>query len=496
MHNITKEFPGGRVLHGVDLAVGAGEVHALVGQNGAGKSTLVKILGGVYPDYGGQVRIAGRNVHLTSPRQAIQAGVSVIYQELDLVPGMTVAENLALGREPGGHVGPVALYHYATIRSWSRQNLERLSIDLPLDTPVGRLSVALQQITQIARAVALKARVLVMDEPTARLSRNERDHLFMTIRQLASQGTAIIFISHFLEEIFQIASRVTILRNGRVVHQGETTGLDPASVAQLMVGSAVEWGEHRGADHRRDGPELLRVEGLGYPGRCRNLSFQVRAGEILGIAGLVGSGRTSAARALVAADGAAIGQVWVEGKPVRFGSPQDAARAGVVLLPEDRKRQGLVLVRPVSENIVLTALASLLVRFGVIRRRARREMVSRFVRDMRIITPSPEAPVAVLSGGNQQKVLLARLLASQARVLVLDQPTAGVDVGTKAQIYEDIRRLAQSGRAVLVISDDLDEVVRLAQRVLVMRRGEKVAEVQGEALSRDELLRLIVGQAG
>lgn len=496
MHGITKEFPGGRVLHGVQLTVEAGEVHALVGQNGAGKSTLIKILGGVYPDYGGVVRISGREVRLSAPQTAIRAGISVIYQELDLVPHMTVAENIALGREPGRRVGPVMTYSYSETRRWSEGILERLGVDLPLDAPVDELSVALQQITQVVRAVALDARVLVMDEPTARLSMSERDRLFSTVRQLQTKGTGIIFISHFLEEVFQIATRVTVLRNGRVVHAGLTSDLDPGTLAQLMVGRAVEAGGRPQAHPPGPRQELLRVEGLGYPYRFRDLSFRLNAGEIVGMAGLVGSGRTSVARALVAADGPPQGRIWIQGRPVRFGSPKAAARRGVVILPEDRKRQGLVLVRPVSENIVLTALANLLTCFGMVRQRARQQMVTRFIDDMRIVASSPEVSAALLSGGNQQKVLLARLLASEAGILILDQPTAGVDIGTKAQIYGDIARLAGAGCGVLIISDDLDEIIRLSHRVLVMRRGDKVAEVEGNAVTRGRLLQLIVGQVG
>jgi len=487
MRDITKDFSGGRVLFGVDFSLRAGEVHALVGQNGAGKSTLMKILAGVYPDYGGDVSIEGEVVTLHDPRDALRHGVAIIYQDFMLVPEMTVAENIALGQEPGTR----ARVAHGRLRDEAASEVRRLGIELPIDRPVKELGVAGQQLTEIVKAVSRRARLLVMDEPTARLSGAERDRLFGTIRDLAAQGVGIVYISHFLEEIFEVADRVTVLRDGRVVTVEQTSALDLASLARLLVGREVrDTGQRRSSTVRVDEP-AMRLEGFAVPGRAGPFDFEIGCGEIVGLSGLVGSGRTSLARGLVGMERSAIGNISINGWTGRPRHPGEAATLGILLLAEDRKRQGLVLQRSVAENVALTALHSSLSRRGFVRLRARAAVVDRLIERLRLVPPRADVPVARLSGGNQQKVVFARAMAAAARVLILDQPTAGVDIGAKEDLYAQIDRLAGDGAAVLFISDDLDELLRLCDRIIVMRRGRPLPPVAASAIDRATLLEAI-----
>ncbi len=467
MRDITKDFSGGRVLFGVDLSLMAGEVHALVGQNGAGKSTLVKILAGVYPDYGGSVRLAGETIDLRDPRQALDHGVAVIYQDFMLVPEMTVAENIALGHEPGKR----GLVAHSRVREASAAEAARLGIELPIDAPVKQLGVAGQQLTEIVKAISRRARILVMDEPTARLSGSERQRLFATVRDLAASGVGIIYISHFLEEIFEVADRVTVLRDGRVVTVESTARLDLPRLAGLIVGHAMAERSARRVTTRREGTPAVSLKGFGLPGRTGLLDLDIAAGEIVGLSGLVGSGRTSLARGLVGMERSVVGTVTVGPWSGRPRDPAQAARAGILLLAEDRKRQGLVLPRSVAENIALTALRTTLTRFGLVRSQRRGVVVRELMDRLSVVPARSDIPVARLSGGNQQKVVFARAIAASARVLILDQPTAGVDVGAKEELYAQIDRLAGEGIAMILISDDLDELLRLSDRIVVMRRG-------------------------
>ena len=492
MRGVRKSFAAGEVLHGVDFTLERGQIHALVGQNGAGKSTLMKVLGGVYDDYGGEIRIEGRPIRPESPKSAIRAGIAVIYQDFALIPAFTVAENIALGREP--ERGAPGTVDHRAVRERSAREAAALGIDLPMDEEVRHLGVADQQLTEVVKALSREARILVMDEPTARLSPAERDQLFQTMRRLRATGVGIVYISHFLEEVFVVADRVTVLRDGNVVASRPTADLDLRTLAALMVGGALSDAERAAATSARPGTPALELRGFSVAGRP-GVSLAVQPGEIVGLAGLVGSGRSRLARAIVG-DGRPTGTVVVDGRTVRFDTPRDAARAGVLLLPEDRKRDGLVLLSPIAANLVLTALDQDLSRTGFVRRAARSRLVASLIERFRILPPDPDRQVRTLSGGNQQKVLMGRAFGARASVLILDQPTAGVDVGVKAEIYDHVRTMAGEGKAFVLISDDLDELLLLCDRIVVMRAGRASEPVPATSFTRAALLEAITRQNG
>lgn len=487
MRGITKDFPGGRVLFGVDFELRAGEVHALVGQNGAGKSTLMKVLAGVYPDYGGTVSLGGETIELRDPRHALRQGVAVIYQDFMLVPDMTVAQNIALGHEPGAR----GLVRHGQIRLDAQAELRRLGFELPVDARVRHLGVAGQQLTEIAKAISRRARILVMDEPTARLSGSERDRLFACIRDLAASGVGVVYISHFLEEIFEVADRITVLRDGHVVAVERASDLDRPSLARLIVGRDMAARAERASSRRASDRPLVRVHGLAVPGRVGPVDLEMAPGEVVGMSGLVGSGRTSLARAIVGLERTATGTIEVGTWSGRPRDPGEAAAVGILLLAEDRKRQGLVLPRSIAENVALTALRTSLTHHGFVRRRERTRVVRGLIDRLGIVPPRPDVVAASLSGGNQQKVVFARAIAAAARFLILDQPTAGVDVGAKEELYDQIERLSADGAAILLISDDLDELLRLSDRILVMRRGRPSTPVAAASVDRAGLLAAI-----
>ncbi|GAA3625576.1 sugar ABC transporter ATP-binding protein [Nonomuraea rosea] len=489
MTGIRKSFASGEVLHGVDLTVEHGEIHALIGHNGAGKSTLMKILGGVHPDHGGTIAIDGKPVSVRTPKEAIEHGIAVIYQDFSLVPQLTVAENIALGREP--RLGAAALVNHKELAARSAREAARVGIDLPMDQPVGRLGVAGQQLTEIVRALAQEPRILVMDEPTARLAPNERERLFAIMRDLAARGVGIVYISHFLDEITSVADRITVLRDGDVVARLDAGETDADGLARLLVGDDV-------AEHQRvtaatppsgDVTPALEVTDLVVAGRPP-ISLRVAPGEIVGIAGLVGSGRSRLAKAIVGAT-PSTGTVAVAGRTLRRRTPARAARAGVLLIPEDRKAQGLVMTGTVQDNIELTALGGELTRAGLVRRAARRRLVADAVKRFQVRPADSGRIVDTLSGGNAQKVLLARAAAAGPKVLLLDQPTAGVDVGAKAEIARQIEQLARDGMAVVLISDDLDELLALTSRLLIMHTGALTATLSTADVDRPGLLSAI-----
>lgn len=489
MAGITKDFLGGRVLHGVDFTLHRGEVHALVGQNGAGKSTLIKILGGAFNDYGGSVEIDGAHVSLRDPRQAKASGIALIYQDFTLVPHFSVAENIALGREPVGRLA--GTINHSRLRGDAVASAAALDIDLPLATPVRELGVASQQLTEIVKAVSRNARILVMDEPTARLSARERSRLFAIIRDLVRKGVGIVYISHFLEEIFSIADRVTVLRDGRVVSRSAVKALTIPRLTELMTNSKL-----RGAIVRRNHAARLENQGLslrdfGVPGRVGPITLEIAPGEVVGLAGLVGSGRTSLARAMVGlgprTSGTLAAPTWV-GRPRH---PADAAAAGILLVSEDRKREGVIGVRSIAENIAIAALRRRLSRLGIIRGGARRELVTAMIGRLGIVPPNPTAVAANLSGGNQQKLVFARAIAAGARFLILDQPTAGVDIGAKADLYEHVNQLTRDGVGILLISDELDELLSLSDRIAIFLRGRIIGIAPAASFDRASLLEAI-----
>lgn len=484
MQAIRKSFAGNEVLHGVDFTVRPGQVHGLVGHNGAGKSTLMRVLGGSYPDYSGTITIDDVERDLRTPRDALDNGIAIIYQDFALVPDLDVAHNIALGREPGG-MGTVA---HGRLARRSASEAERFGIHLPMSTLVRELGVADQQLTEIVRALARDVRYLVMDEPTARLAPAERGQLFRIIRSLASQGVGIVYISHFLDELVEIADTVTVLRDGAVVAQRPASDCTADGLAAELVGEAesavAEVLEVR--PDLADAPVRLAVRGLEVRAG-RPVDLEVRRGEIVAVAGLVGSGRTSFARSLIG-DRRTPGIVSIDGRPVAPRNPRTSARAGLLLVPEDRKRTGLVLTSSIRANVELTALGTGLSRGGLVRLRAVDQLVRGLIDRFHVRPAEPDKLTSQLSGGNAQKVVVARVVAADPKVVVLDQPTAGVDVGAKAELHAQIAALARSGTAVVVISDDLDEMLELADRVVVMTAGRIIQDHAAATLDRAELL--------
>lgn len=484
MRSIIKDFPGVRALNQVSFTLEKGQVHGLLGSNGAGKSTLIKVLGGFFADYAGQILIQGREAEIRTPRQAADAGIAVIHQEFSLHPHLTVAENIFLGIEPRKEVAGIPFIDWKKLYNQAEAFLKEVGFELPIREKVEKLGVGQQQLVQIAKALVQDARILVMDEPTARLSSNEREDLFKVIQRLKRSGVGIIYISHFLEEVFMIADQITILRDGEVVTSKPAAELDHRTVVNLMVGREV-------AQTPVEVPPasqipVLEVENLSSHG-FQDVSFSLYKGEILGLAGLVGAGRTELARALFGAGTEPVqGRVKIQGQDYRPTSPRHAIARGLALLPEDRKTQGLVLQHSVSENITLTTLERL-VKGPFIDHEARRAKVQELIKLVEIKAASPKVAVNTLSGGNQQKTVLGKWLAVQPDILILDQPTAGIDVGTKAEIYKLMEELVTAGVSLIVISDEPEELARVCQRILVMRKGRLVNELHKPFTSEEVL---------
>jgi ribose transport system ATP-binding protein len=487
MTNIRKSFPGVVALDGVDLEVRRGEVHVLLGENGAGKSTLMKILSGAYTKDAGEIWIDGARVELHGPRHARQLGVGVIYQELTLVPTLSAAENIFLGREPRRWLG---LVDRRLQRVRAQEVLDQVGATFDARTAVVSLSLAERQMVEIARALSLDARILIMDEPTSALSERETQALFAAIRRLTARGVSIVYISHRLAEIFEIGDRVTVLRDGRRIATRDVAVADRRELVRLMADRDVD--DQVPKRSIAVGQEVLRVEGLQRRGVLQDVSFSVRAGEIVCLAGLMGSGRTEVARALFGADPIDGGEIHVHGRRSHVRSPRDAIRARIGLVPEDRKGQGLVLGLSVRKNITLPVLR-VLSRLGIVRRAAERELSARFVRELRVKTPSPEYRVVDLSGGNQQKVVLAKWLASNVDVLILDEPTRGIDVAAKQEVYQLVNQLAAGGVGIVLISSELPEVIGLADRIIVMREGRAVAELSRQEATAEQIMGYAVG---
>ncbi|MFC8952725.1 sugar ABC transporter ATP-binding protein [Streptomyces sp. NPDC057101] len=492
MSGITKSFPGVRALDGVDLEVRAGEVHCVLGQNGAGKSTLIKVLAGVHQPDGGRIAWHGKVVTPASPIAAMRLGIATIYQELDLVEGLSVAENVFLGHE---HTSAGLFVRPRTAREATARLLARLGHrEIGPDAPVGTLSAAQRQIVSMARALSHEVRLIVMDEPSAALDPEEVDNLFRTVADLTAEGVAVIYISHRLEEIRRIGDRVTVIKDGRTVAGGlpaRSTSTD--EVVRLMTGREVEY-VFPERPHRTTLPTtapVLRVEGLARAGEFAPVDLELRPGEIVGLAGLVGSGRSEILETVYGARRPTAGRVLVDGAPLRPGSVRAAVRAGIGLAPEERKAQGLLLMESVTRNVTLSTLPRF-ARAGWLDRRKERADARRATRELSLRPDSPDAPIRTLSGGNQQKAVLARWLLRGCRVLLLDEPTRGVDVGARAELYAVIRRLADDGLAVLLVSSELPEVLGLADRVLVLREGTVVHTADARELDEHRVLDLVM----
>ena len=494
--DVDKSFAGVRALDGVSFAVRPGEVHALVGENGAGKSTLIKVLTGVHRPDSGEVRLRGEPVVFDRPVRAQEAGISTIYQEVNLVPLLSVAGNVFLGREPRTRFG---LVDWPRLNEQAAELLSGYGIYTDVRRPLGTLGVGAQQMVALARAVSTDAEVVIMDEPTSSLEPREVETLFTVIDRLHERGIAIVYVSHRMDELYRICDRVTVLRDGRKVHTGPLADLPRIELVSMMLGRSVsEIREHGvtsfGEDHHAGREPLLRAEHLTSGNRLNDVSVSIRPGEVVGLAGLLGSGRTETARAIVGALSLDRGTVLVGGSEVPPGNVGAAMRAGISMLAEDRKAEGIIPHLSVRENIVLAALPQLS-RFGVVSRAKQDRIVDTFVKRLRIKVSSPDQRVAELSGGNQQKVLLARWLCTRPKVLLLDEPTRGIDVGAKAEVQALIDELAQEGLAVLLISSELEELLDGADRLLVLKDGAVVGELTGDELTQDHVLAAIAGEA-
>jgi ribose transport system ATP-binding protein len=487
VEHVTKRFPGVLALSDVGLEIEAGTCHALCGENGAGKSTLGRILSGIHSPDEGRIEIHGTAVRFASPRDALEAGVGMVHQELAFCGNLTVAENLCLGALPA----KAGFFRQAETARRAEALLAEIGTDLDVTQPLGDLTIAQQQLVQIASAVGSGAGIIVFDEPTSSLSQSEAERLYDLIARLKLRGVTCIFVSHRMHEIFHLCDAVTVLRDGRHVATKPIGELTEGELVRLMIGRPLaEYFPSHLETTPRD--ELLRVEDLTSPGRFNGITFSVRAGEVVGLAGLVGAGRSEVAGAIFGLDRKAIGSIFVRGRPVRIRSPKDAIRLGIGLVPEDRKRQGLVLSESGVHNTSHPILDRIS-RFTWIRRAHERELATDYFRRLRVRSPGIEAPVAGLSGGNQQKIVLAKWLAARSTILILDEPTRGVDVGAKAEIHALIDELAAQGTGILLISSELPEIISLSDRILVLREGRIRGELNRENATQDRLLTLMAG---
>jgi simple sugar transport system ATP-binding protein len=472
LNNISKAYAGVQALQDVSLHIRRGEIHCLAGENGSGKSTLIKIIAGVVAPDAGTIVIDGQPQSRVQPIDMIRAGIQVIYQDFALFPNLTVAENIALNYELAQNKRFVS---WPEVQRIARRALDQIGVTIPLDARVEQIPVAAKQLVAIARALLQNARLLILDEPTTALTHREVQSLFGVIKGLQAKGIATLFVSHKLNEVFAISERISIIRNGRKVVDSDVASLDPARLTYAMTGRQFEDQSYAYTPHDPAAPPLLRVEGLGVAGGFAGVSFELHAGEILGITGLLGSGRTELALALFGIRPATTGSIRVDGEPARIASVEDAIRLGIGYVPEDRLSEGLFLPQSIGRNIVARTLDQLVGPLRLLQASRTREAINGWVKQLAIKTRSPELPVRTLSGGNQQRVVLAKWLASQPRVLILNGPTVGVDVGSKHELHEIIRRLAQNGMGVIVISDDIPELLQLCNRILLMRKGEVAA---------------------
>ena len=489
MAQISKRFDGTQVLREVNFCARAGEVHAIVGENGAGKSTLMKILAGAIPRDSGAIQLAGQPLDVSTPVHAQRSGIRAVYQEFSLVPQLSVTENILIGRMPTGRLR--WWIDRAAAHRRAKQILEQLGFSgLDVRTPIARLGISQQQIVEIAKAVADRPRILILDEPSAVLSYEELQRLFALIHQLRQEGTLILYISHRLDEVFAIADRITVLKDGQVVGTVRPQEIEQADLIRMMVGRTLS--EIYPPSASTPGPVLLEARDLTRTGAFSDVSFTLRSGEILGCFGLVGSGRTQMARCLFGAEPLSSGTIRLAGPSITPRSPREAVREGIALLVEDRKRDGLVLHCSIRDNASLATLSQLS-RFGVLDRRRQDALTGAVVRELAIRPPQLGQPVRQLSGGNQQKVLLARWLLTQARVLILDEPTRGVDIATKIEIYQIMRNLARQGLGILLISSELPEILGMSDRILVMRAGRLAGEFTRATATEERLLAAAAG---
>jgi ABC-type sugar transport system ATPase subunit len=488
MKQISKQFPGVKALENVSFNVRAGEVHALIGENGAGKSTLMKILSGIYQQDEGQIFFNGQLIHFHSPHDAWTSGISTIHQELMVVPQLSVAENIFLGRLPQNRM---RFFNRKAMHAQAAQLLERMEIQLDPHTLVGDLPVALQQMVEIAKALSINANLIVMDEPTSALSKHEIDILFERIKRLRTEGRSVVFISHKLDEIFEISDQITVLRDGHWIGQQPTAHMDKSKLIQMMVGRELRQSNFEGRQSVHE-KALLEVHGLTIDGLFYDIDFSLYPGEILGIAGLVGAGRSDVIRAIFGAEKIESGSILLDGKPVQLKNPRSAIRKQIGFVPENRKEEALLLQMNVQDNILLPQ-TTLLSKAGLIQNKREQAIASEFTARLSVRTPSLKQKTVNLSGGNQQKVILARWLATQPRILIVDEPTRGIDVAARAEIHALLHELANRGMAILMVSSEMEEILALSDRIIVMRDGRIEVTLQREEADQQKIVAYALG---
>ena len=492
MKGISLAFPGVKALSNTDFRLFPGEVHALMGQNGAGKSTLIKVLTGVYPPDEGVIELEGRAIRPASPLDAQKLGISTVYQEVNLCPNLTVAENISIGRQPmrGGRID------WKQLNERAGSALARLNLQIDVTQPLAVYSVAIQQMVAIARALDVSAKILILDEPTSSLDEQEVELLFQVVRRLRDEGLAVLFVTHFLAQTYQLADRITVLRNGELVGESRAADLPKLKLVEQMIGREVQDASGQraetGTPGEDAGPALVEVQSLGRKGSMNPIDLRIRKGEILGLAGLLGSGRTETARLLFGADKPDHGSVKLNGRRLNLNSPRQAILRGIGFCPEDRKTDGIIAELSVRENIILALQAKRGI-FRYLGRKKQEEIAEKHIRLLGIKTSGTEQPCGKLSGGNQQKVILARWLATDPQFLILDEPTRGIDVGAKAEIMELVQQLCRNGLAMLLIDSELEEVVRCCSRVAVLRDRVKVTELEGGQIDENAILHAIAG---
>jgi ribose transport system ATP-binding protein len=491
LEHISKRFPGVQALDAVTFEVAEGEIHALVGENGAGKSTLMKILTGAISRDTGTIILRGQPVEIDSPRRAQALGISMIHQELALIPYLNVGQNIYLGREPGGALP--GFIHWPTLYAQAREQLDQLNIAVNPTTTVADLSIAQRQMVEVAKALSLNADIIVMDEPTSALSERETETLFGLMRALREQGVTIIFISHRIEEVLAVADRVTVLRDGQLVGMAPISEVDMGQVVRMMVGR--ELGEMYPKEEVPRQEMVLRVKGFSRGNELHDIDLELYKGEILGLAGLVGAGRTELARAIFGIDPIERGEIWMDSQRVKIGSPQRAIALGMGFVPEERTTQGLFLGMAVRQNITISALDKVS-RLGFVNFGEAGRLAQDYVSRLDIRTPSLRQKVRNLSGGNQQKVVLAKWLSLNPKVLILDEPTRGIDVGAKAEIHALMSQLAKQGVGIIMISSELPEILGISDRIVVMHEGRVAAEFQRDEASQDEIMLYATGGEG
>lgn len=491
MKYISKSFPGVKALSNVDFYLRKGEIHALMGENGAGKSTLIKVLTGVYELESGEIHIDEKAIINRSPQDAQDNGISTVYQEINLCPNLTVAENLFIGREPK----KLGFIDWKTMNKKSEEVLKNLKIEVSPTKMLEECSIAIQQMIAIARAVDMKCKVLILDEPTSSLDEDEVEKLFGLMRRLRSEGVGIIFVTHFLEQVYAVSDRITVLRNGELVGEYETDKLPRVQLVAKMMGKDFDdladiKNEHTGYEYK--GTPLIEAEELGHHGTIKPFNLAISKGEVIGLTGLLGSGRSEMVRAIYGADKADSGMLKIDGKEVKINTPLEAMKHGIGYLPEDRKKEGIIPDLSVKENIIIAMQA----KRGMLKPMSRKEMdeaADKFIDLLNIKTSSRETPVKSLSGGNQQKVIIGRWLLTNPDYLILDEPTRGIDIGTKTEIQKLVLDLAKQGKAVTFISSEIEEMLRTCSRMVVLRDGKKVGEISGTELSQENIMKTIAG---